>query len=228
MSYFISNICPFFQLAQYCNFDVNEPREWVLKVNKNDWLIASPEEYTTYIKCKNDTYDVYISHLTKLHVPPRCSVELKIHSLHTGDEDQKINVEVKHFEWNFSSKDIFPESDETELDLKVKSLIASGQKLFQSTDLKNLKIGNNIASTGIHGMVAGYSGFAFLLVLVICYIVYKKCIKSRSTLNPLDLEANCNIPRPAAPVITINNHQTDNNIHQEGLPAYYPVTEMSK
>ena len=81
-----------------CQFKFTSTQEQVVKISAHNWLISSPLNFTTTIKCSKTFSNINIKTLSIITIPELCSVTLKTHIIHTYSYTDS-ETEVKHFKW---------------------------------------------------------------------------------------------------------------------------------
>ncbi len=103
-SYYLENIDA---IHTKCKFDLIPPLEHVFQIASNKWIISSPSDFSTIIKCPLTFQSVTIRKSASITVPPGCQVDLKSHIITPDSATTDSDLETIHYEWAWDSNTMF-------------------------------------------------------------------------------------------------------------------------
>ena len=163
-------------IKKNCQFNLLPPSEQAVAINRDEWLISSPQaQSTATIHCDptgkgiGGGVVIPLRAQTRIKLKPGCSLRLK-ENLLTSDFSDNINFGTYLFDWKFNDSlfsfaSLLPE----EVARKVDELKSLGVELFKAQDLQHLKVKTSMqlwdyvcyAAIGlvIFGVVLGFLWF---------------------------------------------------------------------
>jgi hypothetical protein len=104
-SYYLENINA---IHSKCKFDLIPPQEHVFQINSNKWIVSSPLDFSTIIKCPSTFQSVIIRKSASITVPPGCQVDLKSHIITPDSATMDSDLETIHYKWSWDSNTMIP------------------------------------------------------------------------------------------------------------------------
>ncbi len=201
-SYYLENIDA---IHTKCKFDLIPPQEHVFQIASNKWIISSPSDFSTIIKCPSTFNSITIRKSTTITVPPGCQVDLKSHIITPDSAVTDSDLETIHYEWAWSSNIMFPKFHTSEFEatlIHLRNLTAisidnineavalaiarskSGNKTVQEyfNDLENIKQDEFKPLTSVDNVFITVLTFVSIAT---CYLLFKMCFTSSHNIKPL-------------------------------------------
>ena len=188
-----------------CKFDLIKAQEHVFQLASNTWLISSPIDFSTTIKCPSTFTTIAIRSSATVTVPPGCLVNLKEHVIQPDTATTDSDLETIHYEWSWDSNVLFPTYnteafEATMIHLQNLTTVSinnineavatamanskSGNKTVQEyfDDLENIRLSDNTPVTSVDNV--------FIIVLTLiglqsCYCMFKICFTPSHSIKPL-------------------------------------------
>jgi hypothetical protein len=91
-----------------CKVDLIPPQEHVFQIMSNKWIISSPSDFSTIIKCPSTFPPVTIRKSATITVSPGCQVDLKSHIITPDSATTDSDLETIHYEGSWDSNIMFP------------------------------------------------------------------------------------------------------------------------
>ena len=95
-------------INKLCKFEFIPSAEHVFKIASNKWIVASPEPFSTTVKCDKVFSTINLKHLSIVTVPEGCTMHLRSHVINPGNYIADTDIEVKHFQWTWQPDQMFP------------------------------------------------------------------------------------------------------------------------
>ena len=95
-------------IHKLCKFEFVQAEEYVFKLSTNQWIISSPEPFSTTVKCDKVFSTINLKPLSIVTVPEGCVMHLREHIIHPGNSILDSDREVKHFQWPWDPEQLFP------------------------------------------------------------------------------------------------------------------------
>ena len=220
------------KLFDNCKIERKPLKEQVFQLTPTDFLLFSPEIFTTKLKCRNNTYSnkaIFVQGTTQIHVPPGCQVKLKNH-LVTSDLNVRVSPEPVRAIWKWNPLE-FPASMLEDVKMVESHLnrVADSVKTLRNesvtTDLFEKLHWLKLHESGIFPWVSVVSYIVVLILLVMAmwlgYGLWKKRRASRT---------NDAVEPTAQTHISVSYDSAREQVHAPLLPQYtlgahYPNVE---
>jgi hypothetical protein len=104
-AYYFKNIDT---IQDKCKFYLIPAQEHFFQLASNKWLIYSPINFPTTIKCPTTFTPITIRSSAQIIVPSGCPVDLKSHSIQPDSAATDSSLENIHYECSLDSNLLFP------------------------------------------------------------------------------------------------------------------------
>ena len=94
-------------IQQKCKFNLIKAQEHVFQLASNIWIISSPIDFSTTIKCPSTFTTIAIRSSATITVPPGCQVNLREHVIQPDTATTDSDLETIHYEWSWDSNMLF-------------------------------------------------------------------------------------------------------------------------
>ena len=201
-AYYLENIDT---IHSKCKFNLIPPQEHVFQISSNKWIISSPSDFSTIIKCPSTFQSITIRKSATITVPPGCQVDLKSHIITPDSATTDSDLETIHYEWSWDSNIMFPKFHTNEFEatlIHLKNLTAItidnineavatatanskfGNKTIEQyfKDLENIRLDETKPITSIDNVFITVLVFVSLAT---CYLLFKVCFTSSHSIKPL-------------------------------------------
>lgn len=164
-----------------CKFEKRPLREEVFPLAGNEFLIFTPEPFTTKAVCSNGTaFRAEFSKTTKLFVPNGCKLSLKSHDI-SMSENVRINAPPFVTEWKWDPltlpSDLLYEFHESPFQSKLNDSLTQIKMLSHSID-------HALAKKSVNSISTTYIIFCFVIALAVFCVflgIVHKLFKSRKS-----------------------------------------------
>ena len=177
------------KIHKLCKFKFVQAEEYVFRLAANQWIISSPEPFSTAVKCNKVFHTINLKQLSIVTVPEGCVMHLREHIIQPGNFILDSVTDVKHFQWPWKPDEIFPRFNTKAFNETLNSLseeisltidyINQETKLRQNSDdsftqsireeIQNIKEQNDI-----HPNITLYILISFIISAIIITIVLFK------------------------------------------------------
>jgi hypothetical protein len=201
-AYYLENIDT---IHTKCKFTLIPPQEHVFQISSNKWIISSPSDFSTIIKCPHTFQSITVRKSATITVPPGCQVDLKSHIITPDSATTDSDLETIHYEWSWDSNTMFPKYHTVEFEAtlnhlkNVTAMTIDNINEAVASALANNKSGNktieqyfkdleNIRLEGAKPMTSIDNVFIIVLTFVsiaTCYLLFKICFTSSHSIKPL-------------------------------------------
>ena len=201
-SYYLENIDA---IHSKCKFNLIPPQEHVFQISSNKWIISSPLDFSTIIKCPSTFQSITVRKSASITVPPGCQVDLKSHIIAPDSATTDSDLETIHYEWAWDSNTMFPKYHTSEFEATLEHLRNAtalsidnineavaratarskhGNKTVEQyfQDLENIKLDENKPLTSVDNVFITVLTFVSIAT---CYLLFKICFTSSHSIKPL-------------------------------------------
>ena len=192
-------------IQQRCKFDLIPSQEHVFQIESNKWIISSPSDFSTTIKCPSTFQSITIRSSSVITVQPGCQVDLKSHVIQPDSATTDSDLETIHYEWSWDSNVLFPtyhtqEFEATIIHLKnitaisieninaaVASALANSKASNKTVeeyfeDLESIRLSDSKPITSIDNVFITVLTF---VAIATSYCLFKICFTPSHSIKPL-------------------------------------------